>query len=556
MVAVLCLAAFGPALSHPLVPSWDDGRFLVEFEPVRSVSVDHFITIVSEVHFEAFHPLHLLSYWLDVPWAGTAGPAIHATSLLLWIVALFLLLEVYIGLGLPLFAAFVGTMVVGLHPIQVEAVTWATGRKEILALGFSCAVILAHLASVKWNDRAAWGARVFYLLAAMSKTTVLPLPGVLFLIDVLLREKPWRAALSRQVPLLLVGLSVGGVVVAIWDDSDMIRDHGAPFSASLWAATYTHHLATAFFPASLSPVYPIHRHGDLPLTAWLGPLSLALVLALAYRYRLRGLAFAVLTFALLLLPASNILPVYFQFQDRYISLPLIGLGFGFATLVARLDALRGPTRSALLAVALGLVVVLGGRTAQYGRAWSSDLHLWGHAASTQPASFYAWLNLGHTRRDAGELSAAIVAYDRTIAIAPDLALGYGGRFSAVAMKDVRDYGATGPDAKVLAARFMRDVDDAERLRLFAGQLAERGYRNAVLMALGRSLDIDPIDDERLLHAERVQRERGHTWLSEFYISRLTGSHAAVPGPPGPTQDPDAPQGEEVADEARDDPEDD
>jgi tetratricopeptide (TPR) repeat protein len=505
-------------VDNGLVRSWDDGRFLIDFAPVRSVSWAHFVTIVSEPHFEAYHPLHLLSYWLDVPWAGVSGPAIHATSLVLWAVALVLLLECFSKLGLPLYAAVIGTLVVGVHPVQVEAVTWATGRKEVLALGFTCATILAHLRSRTLVDRAAWLARLFYVLAALSKTTVLPLPVVLFLIDVLLRDVPWKDALKRQAPLVVVGVALGALVLSIWQGAEMVR--GDETSATLVAATYSHHLATAFFPNALCPVYPIQHAHELPLSAWLGPALLIVALLAATRLGARRIGFALGAFIVLLAPVSNVVPLYFQYQDRYLSLPLLGLGFGVAALIAKVAEAGAPRRNAALAVGAAVVLALGARTVQYGRVWASDLRLWGHAASVQPHAFYAWLNLGHVRRDAGELAAAIDAYDHAIDIAPELRLGYGARFAAIAMKDERDYGASGPDPLALGEQYRRQMDDADALRLLAGNLAERGYRNAVLVALGRSLDIEHIDDERLEQAAAIQAERGNLWLARFYVSRM------------------------------------
>src|SRR5690606_17578724 len=162
----------------------------------------------------------------------------------------------------------------GLHPVQVEAVTWATGRKEILALSFACLAWLTHLDADRYPSAAAWkeasgSARArlalksavpgaFYVLAAMSKTTVLPLPGVRFLADVLLRGVPVRRALARQIPIVVIGAAFGALVIGIWQHYEMIRpDAGGARSegrAALVAATLTHYVATTAWPASLSPV--------------------------------------------------------------------------------------------------------------------------------------------------------------------------------------------------------------------------------------------------------------------------------------------------------------
>ena len=75
--------------------------------------------------------------------------------------------------------------------------SWATGRKDVLAMLFASACVLAQFSSERALDRNAWLARSAYLLGALSKTTILPLPLVLIAGDVLLRGRPLRRALAR-----------------------------------------------------------------------------------------------------------------------------------------------------------------------------------------------------------------------------------------------------------------------------------------------------------------------------------------------------------------------
>lgn len=528
-LAVATTAAFARSVSSPLLDSWDDRRFLVEFEPVRHVSLASLRAIWTEEHFQAFHPMHLMSYWLDVPWVGPNGPVLHAVNLVLWIIALGLVLEVFERLGLPRWAALLGTLLYGLHPAQVEAVCWATGRKEILALGFSCGAVLLHLRSARALDRAAWGSRLLFVLAALSKTTVLPLPMLLFLIDVLLRGVSAKQALLRQVPTLLIAAGLGAVVVAIWRGAEMIRPdtagEEATGSAGLVMATFTHHLGTALWPAATSPVYPIHRGGAFPAAAWLGPSALVLGSVAAWRLGARRALFAAAGFTVMLMPVSNVIPVYFQVQDRYLSLPLLPLAFGAGAAIAHGSAYasahgRSALRWAPHALAIAAVVALGLRTSQYSLAWSSDARLWRHAVSAHPDAFYAWMKLGEIRRDRGDFAGAIRAYRRAIAVSPDLRLGHAALFHAVALRDERRRGIRPTGAMELARRYHAGLDRTDALRDLASELLGLGYRDATLLALGRSLDLAPVADERLERAAAIQLEQGNAWLARYYLTRM------------------------------------
>jgi tetratricopeptide (TPR) repeat protein len=181
-------------------------------------------------------------------------------------------------------------------------------------------------------------------------------------------------------------------------------------------------------------------------------------------------------------------------------------------------------RRAAPALGIGALIVLAlaARTFDYERAWSSDLALWRHATSTHPDAFYAWLKLGEHLRDGGRLDAAIDAYARAIDAAPDLKLSHSAYFNAVAM---RDEARAHLPARSLTwtERYYAALDDAGALRSVAGDMAEAGYRDAVMLALGRSFDIAPVEDARLAHAASVQLELDHEWLARFYVSRMIGS---------------------------------
>jgi hypothetical protein len=41
------------------------------------------------------------------------------------------------------------------------------------------------------------------------------------------------------------------------------------------------------------------------------------------------------------------------------------------------------------------------------------------------------------------------------------------------------------------------------------------------VALGRSLDLEPVDDDRLERAAATRLATGETWLARFYVRRMT-----------------------------------
>ena len=512
VLALSALAVFARGVPGALLSSWDDQRFLVEFEPVQSISVDSLVAIWSEPHFEAYHPLHLMSYWLDVPFAGASGPVQHGVSLGLFALTLLLVRRVLVAWSLPPMAALLATLAYALHPIQVEAVTWATGRKEIVALMFVCVAILQHeraRGDGPWS-RHAWLSRLAYAAAVLAKTTALPLPLVLAARELWVHRGPGRRVWLAQLPTLVLMAALSYVVVGIWEANEMIRPPPPGLGRVLLVfSTLTHHLGTAALPLETSPVYALHRvMADFGWYDGLGALAIVLLL-----WRGDGrVRFGTLAFLCFFAPVSNALPLYFEVQDRYLSLPLLPLAYLLGLGLARVS------RSALLGapIAIGFAAL----TVLYQGAWKDDLALWTHASATHPDSFYAWMKLGEVRRNTGDLGGAEQAYRRAVGAEPALRLGHAALFQALAMQDERELGLD-ERAVPLSQRYLRGADDYDRLRTLAGDMIELGYRDAALLPLGRALDIHPLSDDRLENAAAVQLDAGHPWLARFYVQRMT-----------------------------------
>jgi hypothetical protein len=523
-VSVITLAVFARAVPYPLQLNWDDGRFIADNPLVHEVSSRTLRAIVAGPHFEAYHPLHLLAYWLDVPWAGAHGGVLHAVNLALWIAALNLLLRVFAGLGLSAPAAVFATLAFGLHPIQVEVVSWASGRKDVLALLFTCAAALLHLRSRHWLDGAAWASRAGYLLAVLSKTSALPLPAVLLLADVLLRGRPFRRALLQQAPALALGAALGTAVIAIWREATMIRGwEGAAAALPLRVAgTLAHQLATALWPSATSPMYTT-RAGVVPgPLAWVAAGALVLIALWALRRGARRTLFAIGAFALWLAPACNAVPMYFAYQDRYLSLPLIGLAFGLGAAVDRIaPALRerGGGRVALAGCVL-IASALALRAVQYQGEWRSETRLWGHAAATQPDAYYAFVKLGEVRLKNGDLYGAVRAYAELLRIDPRRKLGHAALLRAVALRDERIRGLAGSRADAYAADYYAQLDDPEALRALAGRMLQSGHLRALELPMRRALELQPVSDGALERAAATHFASGRSSVGLFYLQRM------------------------------------
>lgn len=530
-LVLVSVVAWGRTLTQPLVRSWDDGHFLdPSVNPTLTPSLDAFVSAWTEIHFDAYQPLHLLSYWIDVPLFGPSGPVVHGTNLLFWIAIVLLLARLFERLGLSLAAASVAAALFAAHPSAMEIVGWGTGRKDLVALLFSMLAMHAHLDAKGPWDGAAWRSRLFFLLAMLGKTASMPLPFALFAIDVWCGRRAPRQAAVQQAPTLAIAALLGGLVLWIWHSHDLIRGTGSDATQIAWVlipATLTHYLHVAFFPDALSPMYAFER--DVPSTTLdvvLGPAIFALALLFAWRIREKSQVHALFGAGLLvallyLAPVSNLVPLYFQWADRYLVWMLLGLVLAVGALLELLFAGAGDGAARRVGLVGGvLVLALTARSVQYAEVWSSDLRLWGHAVTMQPRSYYAWMKLGEVHRDGRHFGPALDAYAHAIEIAPDLRLGHAAFAYTLGLRDESQHDLTPSRALEHSERFLRRMDDAEALRDLAADMADQGYRRAMTYVLARSFDLEPPREDQLEHAVAVQLRNGNLWLARFYLSRM------------------------------------
>jgi 4-amino-4-deoxy-L-arabinose transferase-like glycosyltransferase len=111
-------------------------------------------------------------------------------------------------------ASLLGAAIFAVHPIQVEAVAWISGQKDLLAGFFVLATLTAAIRAAEGGPRkGAWTLATMLLgvLAMLSKPQAVV---VLPMIVVVLRacDVPWKRAITVAVPLLLLPAIVVGVI--------------------------------------------------------------------------------------------------------------------------------------------------------------------------------------------------------------------------------------------------------------------------------------------------------------------------------------------------------
>jgi protein O-mannosyl-transferase len=464
-LAVITFLVFIPALWNGFV-AWDDQVNLYDNPAYRGLTWPQIRWMFSNVTMGHWIPLTWLTFGLDFVLWGMNPFGYHLTSLVvfaanapaMYFVARRLLRSATSFDEATLtVSAVAATLFFALHPLRAESVAWATERRDVLSgLFFLLTVLLYLKAHDDVGARRRWllaGSVGLYVLALVSKASVMVLPAVLVVLDVYPlrrlggRWRDWVGPAARLVWLEKVPFAVLGVAGAA---VTYYAQHANSFITPLERYPLTARPAMVFFslwfylektlmPWGLSPLYELPAKVSLLDRQFLIPAlavtALTTTLVVLRRRWPAGLAVWIY-YAIALGPVIGIVHSGHQLtNDRYSYLPGIGLAVllgGAVGAVVHAGA-AGVLRPLLAKAVLGLGVIwLGGLaylSTQQAQVWRDTENLWRYAIEVDPDCAICHGNLGVYFAQQNLYQLAKAEFDRVLVLRPDgkkvhLQLGY------------------------------------------------------------------------------------------------------------------------------------
>lgn len=388
-LSAVCVAVFAGSLGGPFLL---DDESLIANNPavvqgdIRAIWTGALTEDAGDVHF--YRPWVMTSFALEW-WLAPGNPLLfHASNLVLYgaLVALtFFTLLRWSG-SVP--GAFIATLLLGVHTSRAEPVGWISGRMDLWCMVGLLIATAGYACRTRPKALALQIAGTF--LAYASKETAVVLPLLIAVEHWVQAGKPalgratirgaFRAVVPKAVVAVtyLVGrallLPLGGTAMPALDHWGLTRvklvlaSLGQAHSSLLWP--YAPRFGRALVEQdSLGKLL-------LPETLIvLGGTSLIIGLCIAWKCRkvLPAATVGLLLWLALLTPTLSIFPprVATYFAERYLMIPLLGLGLLGAELVARLLATSSRTRRRL-SIWCGTAcagVVASWTTASWSRAW-------------------------------------------------------------------------------------------------------------------------------------------------------------------------------------------
>ncbi|MGB4782185.1 MAG: tetratricopeptide repeat protein, partial [Candidatus Methylomirabilis sp.] len=401
----------------------------------------------------AYRPIRSASYAFDYALSGLDPWGYHLTNIAyhtLSAIVVFLIAQSVFNRLIP---ALFTAILFAVHPIQTEAVTYLSGRRDVLSGLFVLTGFYMFL-RYRQTGRGGYLATVLllYLLAFFSKESGIILPLLCFSYDVISRirvKEPgiglppvreiWvgvRSAVREgrlfYIPLMVLAGGLALYVLFLVRGTWVRTYYGGslPFTGFTMSRVFLHYIALLLFPLTLNADY---SYNAFPVTtswadpnAWvavliLGMLGYGLLVCLKSRPLV---AFGGAWFFLALLPVSQIVPHHEMMAEHFLYVPSVGFCLVVAALADSL--LDSPRRvPAIYSAALAALLLLSFRTVWRNTDWRDELTLWSKTVQVAPQSARARNNLGSAYLRRGQLTRAEQELETAVQIKPDFAVAHG-----------------------------------------------------------------------------------------------------------------------------------
>jgi hypothetical protein len=438
LVLALTMALYSGSFPKEFT-NWDDPKYITENPLIQSFSLENFNRIVTEPYFSNYAPVTLLSYVLDYQIWKLNANGFHVTNVLLHLACIGLLFSLMKQLGASQGIVLMTVTLFAIHPVNVESVSWASERKNLLATVFFLLSFQQYIRFKQSNSRVYYlGSFLFFLLSILSKASTIVAPLVYLAFDYCLEGKRLKdLQLYEKLPFLAASEILTLFTIHAADVGHSLRSYhlGGPILSALGIGQlFWDYLRLLFFPTNLNAIY---RPGLPPSLGapllWLSLVIIVFLLVVLGKVS-RKLLFGLLFFVTFLIPVLNVVPLPVRMADRYLYIPQIGIWGLVSALTLRAYSHLAHVKWTRLLFATGIIVIgsiLSYLTFVGAQTWRNSYSLWTDVINKDYQVEMAHCNLGYWLVSQKQFQRAGLEYQIAFRLNPRLgfaAIGMGGYY--------------------------------------------------------------------------------------------------------------------------------
>ncbi len=410
---------------------FDDEHFIYNNEAVKTFDLggffSHGLTSGAGRLSNYYRPLLFFGFGLEYQMFGNNGFIYHLDSYLIHFaggVFLYLLIKKLFENKL---LAFLATLLFLIHPVQTEAVAYASGRGDPLSFFFVMVTLYLSLYKGRWYRLSAI---LSFTAALLSKEIALITPGLIFLVQLFSQQKLTFAAMKKSfvatIPFAVITLIYFFSRITVLNFANTLNFYNSAniYSSNLFVrlVTFFHvmpdYLGLLFYPKTL------FMERDLGIKIVTTPTIQGVLSILFYisllivgwlkRTQRPVLLFSILWIVVAFVPTSGILPINGIFYEHFLYYPSVGFfllfAYSFLALVKKVPKIGKEVLGLVFIIG---IIVLSLRTIARNAQWHDPVTFYTQTLS-HVRSPRAYNNLAMAYADQGKDKEAIVAYKKAI----------------------------------------------------------------------------------------------------------------------------------------------
>ena len=431
LILAVCFIAYANSISNPFI--WDDDALVVKNQAIRSINLipqlfndDLYSGSVAGSNF--YRPLQSFTYMLDYHFGELNPVYYHITNILLQALAGFLVFLLSCALLNNLSVSIAGALLFSVSPVHTEAVSYISGRAEMLLGVFliSSLLFFMKIQDSRKNIRPLllFLSHFLFILALLTKELAVVFPFVIASYLFYFRQKKFTSRYFINKAWPFFAIAGGYIALRLF----LLNFHTLRPLALMHVPFFIRItvIPKIIFTYIKLLVYPVGLHMSwelvrptsvLAIIASLFTLGLIVFFCLRiFLGRKKRLAAFFLSWSLIFfLPQSGIFPINAFVSEHFIYLSSIP----FFLLVAYL--LKKYLRGRLFFIVVsGLVIFYALLTASRNYEWSDAIIFYQKIIRFSPGSFQAHNNLGLQYERKGLDALALDEYKQALKIKPDL----------------------------------------------------------------------------------------------------------------------------------------
>ncbi|MFQ5672743.1 MAG: tetratricopeptide repeat protein [Nitrospinales bacterium] len=430
ILAVIVVGVYYPSFHADFI--WDDDVFFTR-NPLMA-GPDALKKFWLSTDAPDYFPLVSTTLWAQRKLWGLNPLGYHLVNIGFHALNGVLFWRALVRLAVP--GAWTAALLFAVHPLQVESAAWVTQIKNVQSVFFYLLAVLFYL---RWDSRLHpvnyFLSLFLFLLALLSKTSVVMLPVVLLLYHWWKNDRPLRTAVPQTIPFFF--LSAALAAVTVWFQYQSAGARGAD-----WSLSFAERLVNAghavwfylfklLFPVNLTFVYPRWSPDAGDWVSYLPHAGAALLAFLLFKKRRswgRSAIFGLGYFVIFLFPVMGFFNIYFMrysfVADHWqyiagqgiVALSVGGL-FAGSEKSSRAAIAKPLVCAAMVLLTASAALLTWNRQAVY----QNNVLLWQDTLKKNPRAWIAHNNLGNELELRNNLKQAEEHYRQTLAIKPDYA---------------------------------------------------------------------------------------------------------------------------------------